>query len=57
MSTMTTEGLLGADRRLGEVCSKSVYKILLLQSGCIRKDEIEDGAGFSDVDHNFPHDP
>jgi len=41
-----TEVLLGGDRRLGEVCSKRVYRITMVQSGCIRKDDVENGADF-----------
>ena len=39
------EGLLGKeDRRLGEMCSKRVYRILMAQSGGIKTDDVEDGA-------------
>lgn len=41
-----TEGLLGGDRRLGQVCSKRVYRILMAQRGSIRTDDVEDGADF-----------
>uniref|UniRef100_A0A2N9G2Q1 ERCC4 domain-containing protein n=1 Tax=Fagus sylvatica TaxID=28930 RepID=A0A2N9G2Q1_FAGSY len=44
LKDLTTEGLLGEDRRLGEVCSKRVYRILMAQSGSIRTDDVEDGA-------------
>lgn len=46
LKDLTTEGLLGEDRRLGEVCSKRVYRIFMAQSGCIKTDEIEEGADF-----------
>ncbi|CAL0306634.1 unnamed protein product [Lupinus luteus] len=46
LKDLRTEGLLGGDRRLGEVCSKRVYRILMSQSGCIRTDDVEDGADF-----------
>ncbi|BFG35249.1 hypothetical protein CerSpe_215230 [Prunus speciosa] len=46
LKDLTTEGLLGDDRRLGEVCSKRVYRILMAQSGCIKTDDVEDGADF-----------
>ena len=46
LKDLTTEGLLGEDRRLGEVCSKRVYRILMAQSGTIRTDDVEDGADF-----------
>ncbi|KAF7840051.1 crossover junction endonuclease EME1B [Senna tora] len=32
--------------RLGEVCSKRVYRILMAQRGCTRTDDVEDGADF-----------
>ncbi|KAG6660828.1 crossover junction endonuclease EME1B-like isoform X2 [Carya illinoinensis] len=46
LKDLTTEGLLGEDRRLGEVCSKRVYRILMAQSGSIRTDDVEHGADF-----------
>lgn len=46
LKDLTTEGLLGEDRRLGEVCSKRVYRILMAQSGSVRTDDVEDGADF-----------
>nr|XP_011464671.1 PREDICTED: crossover junction endonuclease EME1B-like isoform X2 [Fragaria vesca subsp. vesca] len=46
LKDLTTEGLLGGDRRLGEVCSKRVYRILMAQSGCTKTDDVEDGADF-----------
>ncbi|KAI4345150.1 hypothetical protein L6164_012304 [Bauhinia variegata] len=46
LKDLMTEGLLGGDRRLGEVCSKRVYRILMAQRGSIRTDDVEDGADF-----------
>lgn len=46
LKDLTIEGLLGGDRRLGEVCSKRVYRILIAKRGCIRTDDVEDGADF-----------
>ncbi|XP_031282770.1 crossover junction endonuclease EME1B-like isoform X1 [Pistacia vera] len=46
LKDLTTEGLLGGDRRLGEVCSKRVYRVLMAQSGTIKTDDVEDGADF-----------
>lgn len=46
LEDLRTEGLTGGDRRLGEVCSKRVYRILMAQRGCIRTDDVEDGADF-----------
>ncbi|XP_042041526.1 crossover junction endonuclease EME1B-like isoform X7 [Salvia splendens] len=46
LKDLTTEGLLGDDRRLGEVCSKRMYRILMAQSGHIKADDVEDGADF-----------
>lgn len=46
LKDLTTEGLLGDDRRLGEVCSKRIYRILMAQSGNIKTDEVENGADF-----------
>ncbi|KAK8663788.1 hypothetical protein V6N13_083593 [Hibiscus sabdariffa] len=46
LKDLVVEGLLGNDRRLGEVCSKRVYRVLMAQSGSIKTDDIEDGADF-----------
>ncbi|WJX53641.1 hypothetical protein P8452_39613 [Trifolium repens] len=46
LKDLMTEGLLGGDRRLGEVCSKRVYRILMAQKGSIRTDDVENGADF-----------
>ncbi|XVF17099.1 hypothetical protein REPUB_Repub10bG0089200 [Reevesia pubescens] len=46
LKDLVIEGLLGNDRRLGEVCSKRVYRILMAQSGSIKTDDVEDGADF-----------
>ncbi|WVZ21936.1 hypothetical protein V8G54_000480 [Vigna mungo] len=46
LKDLMTEGLVGGDRRLGEVCSKRVYRILMAQSGSIRTDDVENGADF-----------
>lgn len=46
LKDLKIEGLVGDDRRLGEVCSKRVYRILMAQSGGIRTDDVEDGADF-----------
>lgn len=45
LKDLKVEGVLGnEDRRLGEVCSKRIYRILMAQSGGIKTDEVEDGA-------------
>lgn len=41
-----TEGLLGGERRVGQICSKRVYRILMARSGSIKTDNVEDGADF-----------
>lgn len=46
LKDLMTEGLVGGDRRLGEVCSKRVYRILMAQKGTIRTDDVENGADF-----------
>ncbi|KAH6796714.1 hypothetical protein C2S52_021268 [Perilla frutescens var. hirtella] len=46
LKDLTTEGLFGDDRRLGEVCSKRIYRILMAQSGNIKTDDVENGADF-----------
>ncbi|KAL5555812.1 hypothetical protein UlMin_038048 [Ulmus minor] len=46
LKDLTVEGLIGEDRRLGEVCSKRVYRILMAQNGCTKTDDVEDGADF-----------
>lgn len=45
LKDLMVEGLLGREeRRLGEVCSKRVFRILMAQNGGIRTDDVEDGA-------------
>ncbi|KAI5672778.1 hypothetical protein M9H77_13142 [Catharanthus roseus] len=46
LKDLTTEGLLGDDRRVGEICSKRVYRILMAQCGSIRTEDVENGADF-----------
>ncbi|KAL6502644.1 hypothetical protein OROHE_024297 [Orobanche hederae] len=46
LKDLITEGLLGDDRRLGEVCSKRIYRILMAQCGNIKTDDVENGADF-----------
>ncbi|CAH9099789.1 unnamed protein product [Cuscuta epithymum] len=46
LSDLRIDGLFGDNRRLGEVCSKRVYRILMAQSGGIKTDDIESGADF-----------
>lgn len=46
LKDLTTEGLVGGDRRLGEICSKRVYRILVAQNGNIKTDDVEFGADF-----------
>ncbi|EPS65652.1 hypothetical protein M569_09123, partial [Genlisea aurea] len=46
LKDLATEGVLGDDRRVGEVCSKRIYRILTAQSGDIKTDDVESGADF-----------
>ncbi|KAJ6733418.1 METHYL METHANESULFONATE SENSITIVITY 4 [Salix koriyanagi] len=46
LEDLTTEGFLGGERRVGQICSKRVYRILMAQSGNIITDNVEDGADF-----------
>ncbi|CAI9758288.1 unnamed protein product [Fraxinus pennsylvanica] len=46
LKDLTIEGLTGGDRRLGEICSKRVYRILMAQCGSIKTDDVESGADF-----------
>ncbi|KAL7131450.1 hypothetical protein ABFS83_12G003900 [Erythranthe nasuta] len=46
LKDLSTEALLSDDRRLGEVCSKRIYRILMAQSGNIKTDDVENGADF-----------
>ncbi|GAV64817.1 hypothetical protein CFOL_v3_08332 [Cephalotus follicularis] len=52
LKDLTTEVLLGEDRRLGEVCSKRVYRVLMAQSGIIKTDDVEDGADYFRTSRN-----
>ncbi|XP_022132356.1 crossover junction endonuclease EME1B isoform X2 [Momordica charantia] len=44
LKDLTIEGLLGDDRRLGEICSKRVYRILMAQSGSMKTDDVEEDS-------------
>ncbi|MED6220633.1 hypothetical protein PIB30_046720 [Stylosanthes scabra] len=46
LKDLIVENLVSGERRLGEVCSKRVYRILMAQSGSIRTEDVEDGADF-----------
>ena len=46
LQDLTTEGLLGDDRRLGEICSKRIYRVLMAQCGNVITDDVEHGADF-----------
>ncbi|MQL71074.1 hypothetical protein Taro_003375, partial [Colocasia esculenta] len=47
LKDLTVEGLLGnEDRRLGEVCSKRVYRVLMAENGGMKTDDVENGADF-----------
>ncbi|XP_074308634.1 uncharacterized protein LOC141643389 isoform X3 [Silene latifolia] len=47
LKDLQVECLLGnEDRRLGELCSKRVYRILMAQNGSINTDDVENGADF-----------
>ncbi|KAK4356123.1 hypothetical protein RND71_025094 [Anisodus tanguticus] len=46
LKDLRVEGLLSDDRRLGEICSKRIYRILMAQSGSSKTDDIECGADF-----------
>ncbi|XP_070030773.1 crossover junction endonuclease EME1B-like isoform X2 [Nicotiana tabacum] len=43
---LKVENMLGDDRKLGEICSRRVYRILMAQCGSIKTDDIEGGADF-----------
>ncbi|XP_024014206.1 crossover junction endonuclease EME1B isoform X2 [Eutrema salsugineum] len=42
----SVEGLVGGDIRLGEVCSKRIYRVLMSHNGAIKTDDVENGAAF-----------
>lgn len=45
LQDIVIEGLLGGGgRRLGPVCSKRIYRILMAQSGNLKTDDVEEGA-------------
>ncbi|KAK9069466.1 hypothetical protein SSX86_011370 [Deinandra increscens subsp. villosa] len=46
LANLITEGLVGDNRRLGEICSKRVYRILMAQSGSTKTEDVENGADF-----------
>ncbi|XP_070011679.1 crossover junction endonuclease EME1B-like isoform X3 [Nicotiana sylvestris] len=46
LKDLKVENMLGDDRKLGEICSRRVYRILMAQCGSIKTDDIESGADF-----------
>ncbi|KAF3571045.1 hypothetical protein F2Q69_00062881 [Brassica cretica] len=46
LKDLKVEGLVGGDIRLGEVCSKRIYRVLISPSGTIKTDDVENGAAF-----------
>lgn len=56
LKDLKTKGLLGEDIRLGEVCSKRVYRILMAERGTIKTDEVEEGADFFRDDYLYDDD-
>ncbi|KAL4583015.1 hypothetical protein LXL04_007579 [Taraxacum kok-saghyz] len=44
LENLKTEGVVGDNRRLGEICSKRVYRILMAQHGTTKTDDVENGA-------------
>ncbi|KAI3767678.1 hypothetical protein L2E82_18008 [Cichorium intybus] len=46
LENLKTEGVVGDNRRLGEICSKRVYRILMAQHGTTKTDDVENGADF-----------
>ncbi|KAL1191986.1 Crossover junction endonuclease EME1B [Cardamine amara subsp. amara] len=46
LKDLKVEGLVGGDIRLGEVCSKRIYRVLMSHNGAIKTDDVENGAAF-----------
>ncbi|WCJ31711.1 Crossover junction endonuclease EME1B [Euphorbia peplus] len=46
LEDLSAEGIVGGERRVGRICSKRVYRVLMAQSGSIKTDDVEDGADF-----------
>lgn len=46
LKDLKVEGLVGGDIRLGEVCSKRIYRVLMSHDGAIKTDDVENGAAF-----------
>ncbi|XP_010472210.1 PREDICTED: crossover junction endonuclease EME1B-like isoform X2 [Camelina sativa] len=44
LQDLKVEGLVGGDRRLGEICSKRIYRVLMSHNGAIKTDDVENGA-------------
>ncbi|XP_051114923.1 crossover junction endonuclease EME1B-like [Andrographis paniculata] len=51
LKDLSTEGLVGEDRRVGEVCSKRIYRIVMAQCGNTNTDDVENGADFFFTHH------
>nr|AAD23625.1 hypothetical protein [Arabidopsis thaliana] len=46
LKDLKVEGLVGGDIRLGEICSKRIYRVLMSHDGAIKTDDVENGAAF-----------
>ncbi|XP_023734613.1 crossover junction endonuclease EME1B isoform X2 [Lactuca sativa] len=46
LENLKTEGVVGDNRRLGEICSKRIYRILMAERGTTKTDDVENGADF-----------
>ncbi|XP_078439671.1 crossover junction endonuclease EME1B-like [Wolffia australiana] len=46
LQDLPVEGQIGGERRLGETCSKRVFRILMARNGAISTDDAENGADF-----------
>ncbi|CAN1190260.1 Crossover junction endonuclease EME1B [Linum perenne] len=46
LANLPVEKVLGGESRIGEICSKRVYRILMAESGSIITEDVENGADF-----------
>ncbi|KMT09254.1 hypothetical protein BVRB_6g133530 isoform B [Beta vulgaris subsp. vulgaris] len=46
LKDLPLESLLGNERKLGVICSKRVYRVLMAENGSNRTDDVEEGADY-----------
>ncbi|CAN8283828.1 unnamed protein product [Cochlearia groenlandica] len=53
LKDLRVEGIVSGEQRLGEVCSKRIYRVLMSPCGSIKTDDVENGAASFTIDLNL----